>query len=246
MILNLFSFKGRASRAEFWTIHLVAMALQALAIIYLMLQSPALAKYYQNGSISLQVFNARNFIDSISINRTTMLTIFLAPLVLQVAVAVRRLHDRDKPGAWVVAMLLPIFLALFLGDFRPEVARPSEIDILAIASAAWYFSDLGVLDGSPGANSYAASRKPVDKATVVLYDVPPTESQRSNRNAEEAMDRAINERRAVAGAATGDAAPAFKDRRQGQPDNRANPVERRTGGDRRQRGQGGQFGRRSG
>lgn len=245
MIVDLFSFRGRASRSEFWLIHIVCGSLQAVAVLYLMFKSPAFAKFINHGNVALSGLTARNFIDAVSINRSTMLTIFLAPLVITVATAVRRLHDRDRSGWWVVAMLLPVFVALFLSDVHGG-ARPVEVDVLAILSAAWYFCELGVLDGSPGANSYAPARAVPEKH--LDDDHPPLESERALRNAEAAMDRAIAERRAMTPAPEGEA-PKYVDRRQGRPDTREVKVERRMGGDRRkgtQPGQAGQAGQTTG
>ncbi len=249
----LFSFEGRASRYEFWAIHATTIALQVFAVTYVMLQSSMLTKDVHAGTISLSSLSTRNFIDSLSINRSTLLIILLTPLLMQFAVAWRRLHDRDKSGGWAIAMLLPIVLALFLNDIRPGMTRPNDVDLLAIVAATWYFVELGILEGSPGANSYAPRRQvsaaieehaPLTMKTLIVEDHPPLPG-RTSQGAEEAMDRAIAERRMRRDAGEAQVAPAFVDRRTGKPDTREVKVERRSGRDRRAGAPTQGFGRRS-
>lgn len=259
---SLFSFSGRASRGEFWAIHAITMTLQLAAVVYCLVQSSVLGKGAPSGTISLQALSFRNFFDSISINRTTLLAILLAPLIIQLASAWRRLHDRDKSGGWAIAMLLPVFLSLFLSDIKPDMPRPSDVDLLAIVASTWYFIELGILEGSPGANSYAPRRQVADviehhSIERHVADEHPPLPGGSTQGAEAAMDRAIAERRRQdsIGATSGDGQgkPNFVDRRVGRPDTRDDKVERRTGRDRRQNQAAGQapgqpqgFGRRTG
>jgi uncharacterized membrane protein YhaH (DUF805 family) len=58
------------------------------------------------------------------------MTVFALYLALMFAVSVRRLHDRNKSGWWVLLYFVPV-----IGQI-------------------WLFLELGVLAGTPGPNRY--------------------------------------------------------------------------------------------
>lgn len=114
----LFSLRGRAHRGEFWAGALVCAGIY-LALVIVM----ALSRALPNGD-GLVVRIAEAGLSFV------MLVQLVTLLWVGVAVGVKRFHDRDKAGWWVLIGLIPMVGAL------------------------WFLVDLGLLPGSPGGNRY--------------------------------------------------------------------------------------------
>jgi len=105
---NYATFQGRASRSEFWWWYLFT------AIVSLILFIPAIPWYNEYVSASLnQIGDATQVLPApsgLAILGLVLSTIFsLAVLVPTIAVAVRRLHDTDRSGWWLLLWLLCCF-----------------------------------------------------------------------------------------------------------------------------------------
>lgn len=108
-----FSFSGRIGRGEYWVWSLVATAtLLGSALLWYVLDSMALS-----------VAGA------------------LVAVAIWVPACVRRLHDRHKPGAWVLFAMVPVIGTL------------------------WSIVELGFRRGTPGLNRYG---RPVEAVEVDL------------------------------------------------------------------------------
>ncbi len=75
------------------------------------------------------------------------------------AVFAKRLHDRGRPGApWIVILLAPNILRRFVElGFAAGLATGTANWLLIGASAVtsvWTLVDLGLMPGTPGANAY--------------------------------------------------------------------------------------------
>lgn len=72
------------------------------------------------------------------------------------AVAVRRLHDRNKSGWWLVIMYAPVFVLSALGAVvsasDPETG--SGLNALSLPFSIWAFVELGCLKGTSGPNRF--------------------------------------------------------------------------------------------
>ena len=114
----LFGFQGRANRAKFWLVALAIFVIEVIIFAVLggttaMSDNPeqALANIGSVAGIALMVFG-------------------LVALWISIAVAVKRYHDRNKSGWWVLIVLVPIIGGL------------------------WYLIECGFLRGTPGSNNY--------------------------------------------------------------------------------------------
>jgi uncharacterized membrane protein YhaH (DUF805 family) len=143
----LFSFTGRINRAKYWAgvlfwtaicIVMFGVLIYQLADIIKMPQDEILA-YLLSKGIALFVIFA---------------VIFLVMIVSGLALGVKRMHDRDKTGWWVV-----------LFYYGPAVLNgiSSSIDstfinlLLSVASlviAIWGLVELGFLRGTAGPNRF--------------------------------------------------------------------------------------------
>ena len=96
---NMFTFTGRASRSEFWYFILFyTLVLHTLGIVLSFLTPfvMIMAKIPVTPQASLMIVGFIAFI-------------LIIPLV---SITVRRLHDSERKGAWVLAYLLPMIIAV--------------------------------------------------------------------------------------------------------------------------------------
>lgn len=90
----LLGFKGRASRAEWWTVSLAGV----LPYIILFLVLRVLPNGYDPGIVISVLF--------------AVVLLFMS--YLSIACSVRRLHDRGKHGAWYFLNFLPLVGSMWL------------------------------------------------------------------------------------------------------------------------------------
>jgi len=140
-----FGFSGRVNRAKFW------IAVLILAAINIVL---AVIGYVADQS---GVFQAINGIISIVV------------LVSSLAVGVKRLHDRDKSGWYLVLFyIVPGVLggvASFMMITMEDATLVAGIlSLLAFAIAIWAFVELGCLRGTIGTNRFGPD--PLGAATA--------------------------------------------------------------------------------
>ncbi len=106
----LFSFDGRINRAKFW------LGTACLFVGYLVLAGISAATMSPDGSMGVVGI--------------IVLIIYLAMIWPSVAIGVKRFHDRDKSGWWVLIALVP-----FIGGL-------------------WYLIECGFLEGTKGPNKF--------------------------------------------------------------------------------------------
>jgi len=117
----LTSFQGRINRQPYW------LAAIAMGIVFGILFYVIMAAF---GSITPSADPAVPASMSFSpIGWVLMAILYIALIWVSLAVQVKRWHDRDKSGWWVIASLIPI------------------VNI-------WAFIVTGFLRGTPGPNSY--------------------------------------------------------------------------------------------
>ena len=130
-----FNFSGRINRAKYWVAMLVYSA------IYIVL---AIADYVTDNSAIYQ-----------AINGMLNIVIFISSL----AVGVKRLHDRNKSGWYLVLFyIVPgilITAGIVVGTFMDDsILLASILGLAAFAIGVWAFVELGCLRGTIGSNRY--------------------------------------------------------------------------------------------
>ena len=105
----LFSFNGRINRAKFW------LGTVCLLVVYIILAVISSATMGQDGPGIIGII---------------VLIIYIAMIWPSVALGVKRFHDRDKSGWWVLISLVPIIGGL------------------------WYLIECGFLEGTKGPNKF--------------------------------------------------------------------------------------------
>jgi len=136
----LFSFQGRINRAKFWL----------AVLVYILASIVAGIIGFASGSDALAML-----LNSI---------VSLVSFVSGIFVAIKRLHDRDKSGWWLLlfyiapGVLLGIGLVAGFFGITEESSGAGGIGLLfslaGFAVAVWAFVELGCLRGTVGPNRY--------------------------------------------------------------------------------------------
>lgn len=126
----LFSFEGRVNRAKYWLVALVTIGL-SIAIAFLLIAV------------------ALNSIAGFSV----LALLILIPTYVGVVVGVKRLHDRNKSGWWLLLYyLVPGILTGIAGDSYEGTNL--ALNVVGHAISLWALIDLGFLRGTAGPNDY--------------------------------------------------------------------------------------------
>jgi uncharacterized membrane protein YhaH (DUF805 family) len=114
----LFGFQGRTNRAKFW---LVALALLVIEFIVLGVI----------GGSAVMSDDPQQALASLGPVAGIVLVILgLAITWITIAVGIKRFHDRNKSGVWILIIFVPVIGGL------------------------WYLIECGFLRGTPGPNDY--------------------------------------------------------------------------------------------
>ena len=129
------AFRGRAERAEYWT---VTLAMMLVSLVGLGLGLP-----FKRGWLQL-VFGYTGFALSLSTFWPTL------------AVLVRRGHDRKRPAVWSALVWVAAFVSFML--VRPKTDDgPPVMWLVCAVIAAYTLIDYGVLRGTPTTNRFGFS-----------------------------------------------------------------------------------------
>jgi uncharacterized membrane protein YhaH (DUF805 family) len=139
----LFSFNGRINRGKYWLAVLIYMAVWTTFI-----------------ACSLIWLGGLNFDNLFSIAGAGLL-IWLIGLILFIAgtwsglaVGIKRLHDRDKSGWWILLFWLGPSVLGSWPAATPDFGGGFMLSLAAAAIAIWAFVELGCLRGTSGPNQY--------------------------------------------------------------------------------------------
>jgi uncharacterized membrane protein YhaH (DUF805 family) len=151
---RIFGFHGRLSRAWYW-LYLVA---GVCALVLLHGVHGLTTASFTPASNALETgFSGALFV---VLRDLFSLLVVLAILLAGTALTIRRLHDRDKDGAWAILYLLaPVFLfklgQLLLDDHVEAVhSLPYLFQFVALLVLAWSFVELCCRRGSIGDNRF--------------------------------------------------------------------------------------------
>jgi uncharacterized membrane protein YhaH (DUF805 family) len=146
-----FSFDGRTNRARFWIAGLI------FAVVYAVM---LFLEYVTDQSGIFQALNG-------------MLGIVM--LIAGIAVGVKRLHDRNKSGWYLLLFYfvpctlaaLSVLIDAFVED---SLIIATVLALLAFGVGVWTFVEMGCLRGTVGVNRYGPD--PVAPATIPPVRLP--------------------------------------------------------------------------
>jgi uncharacterized membrane protein YhaH (DUF805 family) len=161
----LFSFKGRFNRGRYWLFILLYLLAFVLVIA---LGGSVIFAGAANGGIAGAAVSTVLF-------SLALLIFFLFALVASLAVSVKRLHDRNKSGWWLLVFLVaPALLSAIAEAANPapdELSGTSLVfGLLSLAMAIWAFVELGVLRGTVGDNKYGPDPVATPAETAATFD----------------------------------------------------------------------------
>ena len=142
----LFSYQGRINRAKYWTAILIYLAISIViaAVGFIMLGNSILELADDAADDGVIVGLLSKGIGFFLI----VLVIYIPLIVSSVFVGIKRLHDRDKSGWWLLAFyLLPTVLNELSGV-------SSVLAFVSFAITIWALVELGCLRGTQGPNKY--------------------------------------------------------------------------------------------
>ena len=118
MMNLLFGFQGRTNRLKFWLVALALLVIEAIVLAVL-------------GGSAAMSDDPQQALASLGPVAGIVLVIFgLAVTWITIAVGIKRFHDRNKSGVWVLIIFVPVIGGL------------------------WYLIECGFLRGTPGPNNY--------------------------------------------------------------------------------------------
>lgn len=164
---HLFRFDGRLNRAPFWVGVFYLLCAMALLLLFGAVLSTLSGG---NGSFDLDIDDIFKIADPAayrlpSLNKLPLVVFKLAGTALMLwvylALAIKRLHDRDRSAWWMVPFFVLPGLYDQYGDHLPNsywMLPPA----LAIAGlSVWGFIEMGFLRGSPHTNRFGPA--PLEK-----------------------------------------------------------------------------------
>jgi uncharacterized membrane protein YhaH (DUF805 family) len=136
IIQMLFGFQGRLRRRDFWlcTLGLMVVSWVVYAVLA-MAMMPAVHMSSDASTVNVAAVSAMSSVWGLCA------LIMLWP---SLAIAIKRCHDRDQTGLWVLMLLIPV-----IGFF-------------------WWLINLGILDGTPGPNKFGPSPKGLGEAVPAV------------------------------------------------------------------------------
>lgn len=114
----LFSFQGRINRARFWLIHVGMWVVMAVAFGVLV------------GGAALSGDPEAAMRSAGTVPGLILAVVYVVMVWIGLAAGVKRWHDRNKSGWWILIGLVPVIGGL------------------------WYLIECGFLPGTPGPNTY--------------------------------------------------------------------------------------------
>jgi uncharacterized membrane protein YhaH (DUF805 family) len=111
----LFAFNGRINRAKFWLGSVIVMVALIVLMIIVGMAGGVSPEGTPSGPIGI-----------------IAIVIYLVSLWPSIALGIKRFHDRNKSGWWVLIVLVPIIGGL------------------------WYLIECGFLEGTKGSNQFGA------------------------------------------------------------------------------------------
>ena len=115
----LFSFQGRINRARFWLVHLAIFVVEAIVLSLMGGTAAIMSGDYERVIV---VFGGAS--------GAVWTIVAVLAFWISLAVGVKRWHDRNKTGWWMLIIFVPVIGGL------------------------WYLIECGFLKGTTGPNSY--------------------------------------------------------------------------------------------
>jgi uncharacterized membrane protein YhaH (DUF805 family) len=156
-------FSGRSRRMEFWMWQLFQIMVYIVVVVLMMALGGGAMMMMGSGADPASAMAAGGIVMIILL---LYLLYCLAVLIPSIAVAVRRLHDTNRTGWWILAPLAPYLLMVVAAgmvaaspDSAGLVGVIALIAMVALVGLALTLLVFYLLDGTPGPNNYGPDPK---------------------------------------------------------------------------------------
>lgn len=140
----LFSFQGRVNRAKYWLVALIYLAVFIVCFVLTFIGLGISSAISSTGALVSYLLVA------------ILVIVSLLAIWSSIAVGIKRLHDRDQSGWW---MLVFWGVSTIVSLLQEAATTPSSKFILGIGSLAvtvWIIVELGCLRGTQGPNRFGS------------------------------------------------------------------------------------------
>ena len=152
----LFGFEGRINRAKWWL--LVPIQIGAAIVDYMV--AFALAG---DSIFSVLTGNLSGLGGSLMFALLLGVAYTVITFIVWLAVTIKRLHDRDKSGAWVWLFAVVPWVCFILGvpaSLSQGLGVGTLFVLAGFAISIWAFVELGCLPGTDGPNRFGPDPLP--------------------------------------------------------------------------------------
>jgi len=137
LIHLLFSFEGRIGRGQFWLA--VAIWMGFAIVVYGLI------------GLFIYVFDIR---PPLTFSYVVAAIVYIPILVSAVVVGIKRLHDRNRSGWWLLVFYLAPLVVLLAANLIAEGIIHTVLSVASLALLAWAFVEIGCLRGTIAGNPY--------------------------------------------------------------------------------------------
>jgi uncharacterized membrane protein YhaH (DUF805 family) len=152
----LFGFEGRINRAKWWL--LIPIEIGA-AIVYYMIAFALVG----DSIFSVLTGNLPGLGGSLTLALLVGIAYTVITFIVWLAVSIKRLHDRDKSGAWLWLFAVGPWACVILGvpaSMGHGLGVGTLFVLAGFAISIWAFVELGCLAGTAGPNRFGPDPLP--------------------------------------------------------------------------------------
>jgi uncharacterized membrane protein YhaH (DUF805 family) len=176
---KLFSFRGRLRRRDAW------LLLILLAVLNLILAAAGMA--LMGSSLLPSTLGRATDLDQdqwIALRRQVQAVAFAIILWPWLAIAIKRMHDRNRTGWWLALFFVPLGIQQLLGAtylrFGLGLYAPNHVGVVLGLRALmlvwaliflWLSIEMGFLDGTRGPNRFGPSPKGIGSDSLATSGV---------------------------------------------------------------------------
>jgi uncharacterized membrane protein YhaH (DUF805 family) len=148
----LFGFRGRINRAKYWgaAVFWAVISLIVFGVIGVMLIKDVVALGAEpTGPEIVRVFL------SYGLGLVVIFLVVVVPMIVSgFAIGIKRLHDRDQSGWWILLFYAGPSVAGAIGQASGSDAVSLILSLVSFAISIWALVVLGFLRGTRGPNRY--------------------------------------------------------------------------------------------
>jgi uncharacterized membrane protein YhaH (DUF805 family) len=151
--VSLFDVRGRINRARYWRIAVAVAVVLAVLLAALWVYALSIPGAYENGGPTPFPGDPAGIAGAV-----LWFALLALALIAGVAATIRRLHDRNKTGWWILILVVAPDLLTAVAEYLAENALSDIVAyvlrIAAMAIGVWAFVELFCLRGTAGPNRF--------------------------------------------------------------------------------------------